>query len=248
MASVLRAVFTGVMCALAAPAIAPATDLGLTVPETYYELVLAGRPVETLASRAAELPTRLAVVDDHETRATYRASENGSEQVWTVVVDGYHKKHERIDAVYQMVIVLPLPVDSQGSDAFTPEEWALRPQKGPEPEAEPVYYHGEPLVYRRAPTLERLWLPLLVGPGPGHLPPLGDTSYQWTMWDTVVLFDPEHGPEVKGSLRFSYATPHDTPAPDPADDRFAIYLITWIPTLDAVIAPLALRARVQAPD
>jgi hypothetical protein len=94
-------------------------------------------------------------------------------------------------------------------------------------------------VLKRNVPLEQSWLPLLAG-APNGLPDLSRTGYAWTFWDAIVRYDASAGATVRAYGTFRYETDPGVAAPDPADPGNAAYVITWIPTLDAV-PPFAVR-------
>ena len=87
--------------------------------------------------------------------------------------------------------------------------------------------------------LESAWLPLLSG-APGGLPDLSGTGYAWTLWDTIVRYDASAGATVQAYGTFRYQAGPRVVAPDAENPENAAYVITWIPTLEAV-PPFAIR-------
>jgi hypothetical protein len=212
--------------------------------ETYYESVIGSGSLEDLESPGGGLPAEIAVVDA-EGSVIYGEVSNGSEIGWEVSVQVDERDHERVDAVYDLVLVLPLPINSQGKGIFRPRQFGIDVREGTPANSVAFVYGGEKLVLKRNVGLERTWLPDLVGSG--DVPDLSGTGYAFTLWDTVVRYDSGHGPRVQGHGTLQYTTDANVTAPDASDPRFAAYVITWIPTLDPSIPPFGIRVDVQAP-
>ena len=83
------------------------------------------------------------------------------------------------------------------------------------------------------------WLPLLSG-APSGLPDLSRTGYAWTLWDAIVRYDATAGATVQAYGTFRYSADPRVVAPDAENPENAAYVITWIPTLEAV-PPFAIR-------
>lgn len=212
-----------------------------TEAPTYYEATLGTASAASLASPTPELPTTLAL-DDATALASYvPAGESGGRSVWELRIEGFDRRHERVDAIYDMVLVLPLPAGPDGGDAFEALGRGVRVEEGAPDRSVPLVYGGEKIVLKRNIGLEKTFLPGLVGSGAGQLPDLAGSGYRWTAWDTIVRRDDQYGEQVtaRAVLRFS-AAPGLT-APDASDPRLAAYLITWIPSLPANVAPFAVR-------
>jgi hypothetical protein len=207
---------------------------------SYYESALVESGVSASAileeSGAGGLPSALHVVEAAGGVA-YRQVGTGA---WQVNVDVAERPHERVDAVYDLVLALPLPV------GFRSSQWRIGVREGAAGSSVPVIYAGEKLSLRRNPPLESSWLPLLVGAA-GGLPDLSGTGYAWTLWDTIVRYDASAGPTVQGFGTLSYRAEASLAGPDPADPRNAAYVITWVPTLDAGVPPFAIRLDVVEP-
>jgi hypothetical protein len=216
----------------AAPALA--VDGGSVTPQTsYYEGAAESEALATSAATAdgaasGGLPTSLYVVDAAG-GIVYTDLGEGS---WQVTVDVAERPHERVDAVYNLVLALPLPVGSRSS------AWRIQPKVSSTDPA-PIVYGGETLVLKRNVPLEQSWLPLLVG-APGGLPDLSRTGYAWTFFDAIVRYDPAAGATVQAYGTFRYRSDARVVAPDAENPDNAAHLITWIPTLEAV-PPFAIR-------
>ncbi len=213
---------------------------------TYYENLVGETNTAELTSTAGGLPTSLYLSDSSAT-VSYARKGGKRSATWTVKVRNLQRPHEKIDAVYQIVAVLPLPVTPAGLPAFSALQWGIEPRTGDEKKSSRLKYGGEKLVLKRNVVLEKALLPNLVGETSDRLPSLIGTGYEYTLWDTIVLYDPEYGETVQALADFSYTTASNVPAPDAADDRFKVYVLTWIPTLDPSIPPYAIRLDVR-PD
>jgi hypothetical protein len=247
--SLLLAVLAVGSLTVAGPARA-VDSAALSSSPTYYEEVAGSVPPEQFNSTAQGLPTALGMTDS-TARVEYSVlSEESSQREWKISIRDLFRKHERIDAVYQMVLILPLPEDGEGRDAFRTVEFGLTPREGAESASVPLIYGGEKIVLKRNRSLERALLPGLVEPGggPGKLPALDGTGYGYRAWDTIVRYDPGYGDTVQLFLDVRYSTATDVAAPDPADDRLKAYVVTWIPSLDPSVPPFALRMDVSDPQ
>jgi hypothetical protein len=213
-----------------------AVDGGFTAQDTsYYEQAALGQSLEPAASPTADgaasggLPSSLYTVEAAG-GVTYRSL--GKRQ-WQVDLAVAPRPHERVDAVYDLVLALLLPVGS------TSETWSVDAMTAASPKASPLVYSGEPVVLKRNVPLESAWLPLLVGGAQG-LPDVSRSGYVWTLWDTIVRYDPAAGETLEAYGSFRYQAQPGTAAPDPDNPNNAAYVITWIPTLEAV-PPFAIR-------
>ncbi|HBZ70244.1 MAG TPA: hypothetical protein DEP35_11115 [Deltaproteobacteria bacterium] len=232
--------------ALAFAAPAGASDGGAVVSLTYYQQITGSQPISALESTSPGVPTALAIDNCSATvEYIHTAQPNGS-VLWDVLVQGFQRNSERVNAVYDMVFVLPLPVTSSGAAAFTPVDPAIAPQVGTPAAPEPLVYGGETIVLKRDVGLEKSLLPGLVGdPSQGKLPSLAGTGYAYTLWDTIVQYDPGYGPTIQGWASFHYTT--DATVSPPVASGMNAYLITWIPTLNSNIPAYAVRMTVQNP-
>jgi hypothetical protein len=206
--------------------------------ESYYEVTA---DAESLAAATEDgaasggLPTSLYVVDA-QGGVRYRNLGSGG---WEVSVEVAARPHERVDAVYDLVLALPLPLGSKA------KAWRIEPKRDRAADAARVVYGGDPVTLKRNVPLETAWLPKLVG-APNGLPDLSRSGYAWTFWDTIVRYDASAGTTLQGFATFRYAADRAL-APDPEDSSNAAYVITWIPTLDDV-APFTIRLDVVAAD
>jgi hypothetical protein len=236
-----RTAFFLAAAGLSAAAPAFALDGFAMAPEepvkTYYESVsdsetVAASALTTDASASGGLPSSLYAIDAAG-GVLYRALGEGQ---WEVSVDVAERPHERVDAVYDLVLALPLPLGSRAKD------WRIA-VKTSDANSDALVYDGEKIVLRRNVPLEQSWLPLLVG-APSGLPDLSRTGYAWTFWDAIVRYDPAAGATVRAYGTFRYRADARAVAPDAEDPDNAAYLITWIPTLEAV-PPFAIRLDVM---
>jgi len=205
---------------------------------TYYEAAIqeqAGSTAIVTQDGAASggLPTSLFVVDA-EGGVIYRELGDGA---WEASIEVAERTHERVDAVYDLVLALPLPLGSK-SDA-----WQIVPKVSGASSASLVY-GGETIVLKRNVPLENAWLPLLAG-APNGLPDLSQKGYAWTFWDAIVRYDTNAGATVQAYGTFRYDADAGVVAPDPENPDNAAYVITWIPTLEDV-PPFAIRLDVGA--
>lgn len=216
----------------AAPTLA--VDGASIAPETtYYESAVEAEALATSAATAdgassGGLPGSLHTIDAAG-GVLYTDLGDGS---WQLSVEVGERPHERVDAVYDLVLALPLPVGSRASS------WRIQP-KVSRTNSAPIVYGGETLVLKRNVPLEQAWLPLLAG-APGGLPDLSRTGYAWTFFDAIVRYDPAAGATVQAYGTFRYRADARAVAPDAENPDNAAYLITWIPTLEAV-PPFAIR-------
>jgi hypothetical protein len=231
---------SGVLLSMAAALLAAGPSLSLDgggfVAQggaTYYELTtdqqtMAGAETTKDGSASGGLPTSLYVVDA-EGGVSYRDLGDGA---WEVSVEVAERPHERVDAVYDLVLALPLPI---GSKAKT---WRIA-AKPSSASSTAIVYGGEAIVLKRNVPLEQAWLPLIAG-APGGLPDLSRTGYAWTFWDAIVRYDAVAGATVQAYGTFRYQADPRVVAPDAENPDNAAYVITWIPTLEAV-PPFAIR-------
>lgn len=215
--------------------------------QTYYESVLGESSLEELESPGGGLPAALELIEAPGTVSYTQVSSDPDSLDWEVSVEVAERDHERVDAVYALVVALPLPVTPQGRAGFRPLQFGIGAREGTPANSVAFVYGGEKVVLKRNVGLERTWLPALAGAA-GGLPDLSGTGYAFTLWDAVVRYDAGHGPRVQGHGTLRYTTDVDVSAPDADDPRFGAYVITWIPTLDPSIPPFTIRLDVQAPS
>jgi hypothetical protein len=241
-------VIAGVL-AVAAPARA-VDSAALSSSPTYYEEVAATIPPDLFNSTSPGLPTALAVTESTATAAYSLQTEDMNQKAWTIFLRSLYRKHERIEAVYQMVLILPMPKQGDGRDAFQTVEFGLTPREGGETASVPLIYGGEKVVLKRNRALERTLLPGLIDAAgtAGKLSSLEGTGYGYAVWDTIVRYDPGYGDTVQLFLDVQYTTAPDVVAPSAADERFKAYVLTWIPSLDPSVAPFALQMDVVDPQ
>ena len=233
----------------APPAIPPLADdegaraRAVELGESYYEEAFAqrGRSADekSAASAAAAegLPTALHVVEASG-GVRYRALGDGRFKV-RVEVD--RRPHEQVDALYDLVLALPLP------EGFVTDAWRIPLYTGSPANSQPLVYAGERLRLKRNLPLESTWLPALAGAVDG-LPDLSGSGYVWTIWDTIVRYDAKAGAMVGGFGTLSFEADASIPAPDSGDPAKAAYLITWVPALDASVPPYTIRLDVQSDE
>ena len=246
------------------PSLAGASDGGRAAPDsaasasttassaaspTHYESVVGSSSVSQLASPAPAVPSALQVMDADATAEFDPIAASGDQRDWLLRIEGFSRNHERVDAVYDMVLVLPLPAGSDGRDAFQPLERGIAVWEGTPGRSVPLIYGGEKIVLKRNVGLEKMLLPGLVGAGRGAtgLPDLAGSGYHWTAWDAIVPRDPAYGDAIQARSTLRYRTSSAVLPPDAADPRLAAYLITWIPALSAAIPPYAVRIDVSPP-
>ena len=216
---------------------------------TYYESVQASVSAEQMSSTQVGTPTGLYFSDSTAT-VTYvkGAAADGSGQVtWTAQVRGLSRPHERVDAVYQMIAVIPLPVDVEGRPLFTRRSVKIEARAGAREDSEPLVYAGETVILKRNITLEKTLLPGLIGPSGSDdkLPSLDGTGYAYTLWDTIISYDPKYGDTVEVFADVSYKTDDWVAGPDGDDERLKAYVITWIPGADPGVYPFAIRMDIE---
>lgn len=220
-----------------------------TSSPTYYQQIVGSQPLAALESASPGVPTALAIADCSATVEYLPTPQPDGSVQWDVLVQGFQRNSERVNTVYDMVFVLPLPTTPTGAAAFTPLDSAIVPQVGTQTAATPLLYGGEQIVLKRNVGLEKSLLPGLVGdPSQGKLPSLSGTGYGYTLWDTIVQYDPTYGTTIQGWASFHYATDTTVSPPIASDVRMKAYLITWVPTLNSGIPPYAVRMAVQNPS
>jgi hypothetical protein len=214
------------------------TLLSASSTETYYESAVGTDSARSLETNDPTLPTTL-VVDDATAVTSYRATaETATGTEWQLRIDGFERRHERVDGIYDMVLVLALPT-ANGRDAFDTSRRGFFVEEGGAQASVPLIYGGEKVVLKRNVGLEKSLLRQLIGPN--GLPDLAGTGYRWTAWDTIMKRDSAHEDVVQARGHLEYTTASGVAAPDPADGRMAAYLITWIPGLPGQIPPFSVR-------
>lgn len=213
---------------------------------TYYEATIGDLSAEQRESVDPGLPNALHF-SDSTARVEYAldpVSDDDDDDAasWTVRIRDLQRNHERIDDVYQMVLVLPLP---EGRRAFRPLHWGITVREGTEAASVPFIYSGEKVVLKRNRSLEKQLLPAITGPGYDQLPALDGTGYAYTLWDAIIRYDAQYGDTVQAFAQLRYTTDVDVPAPDPTDERLKAYVLTWLPALDPTIPPFAVRMDIQ---
>jgi len=226
---------------------AAATDGGAAASgPTYYQELIGSGGVSALESQGGGLPISLHVVEAAGGIEYRVLSEGANATTWEVFLEVEERNHERVDAVYDLVLALPLPAGSDGNAAFATQQWSIKAREGTPNASVALIYGGEKLTLKRNVALERSWLPILEA-SPDGLPDLSGTGYVYTLWDTVLRYDPGYGDRVQGLASLSYETGAEVVAPDPEDQRNAGYVITWIPTLDPSVPPFTIRLDVRPP-
>ena len=229
-----------------APRPAAAVDGTAAIAPTYYEQLVAGGSLADLESRQGGLPEALHVVDAAGGLDFRMLETTGGEATWEVNLEVAERNHERVDAVYDLVLALPLPSEADGRAAFEASQWGITPREGAKGASVAFIYGGEKVTLKRNVALERTWLPLLVGALDG-LPDISDTGYVFTLWDAVLRYDPGYGDRLQGLATFRFQTGAEVMAPDPDDERNAAFVITWIPTLDPSVPPFTIRLDLRPP-
>lgn len=238
--------------ALHAPLATAADGAAMAPPpgdkKTYYETILDGASLEAFASSEPQLPDRLAIVGSNATVEYSPLGSDGSRTEWEVSVRNFARPHERVGALYDVILALPLPAEGNGGLETLQQKIVVR--EGSEANSVSFVYAGEKLVLKRNIGLEKSLLPSLVSSAgePDKLPALDGTGYRYTMWDTIVTHDPEHGSTIQGWASLRYETDAGVLEPSVIDEQIAAYLITWIPGLSSSIAPYTIRMEVRAPD
>jgi len=213
--------------------------LASDAPSYYQEAVEQGgsaRAASLDAGAPAGLPSSLYVVPAKGS-ISYRDHGDGD---WTVSVTMAERPHEKLDAVYDLVLALPLPLAAQA------KTWRIPVRQGIPSRSVPAIYAGEKIALKRNTPLETTWLPVLLASS--ALPDLSDSGYGWTLWDTIVRYDASAGSTVQGFGSLDYTAGGAVAALDPDDPRSAAYVITWVPTLDAAVPPFTIRLDVVAPN
>jgi hypothetical protein len=213
---------------------------------TYYEQLLAGGSLADLESSQGGLPQALHVVDAAGGVDFQLLETAVGVATWEVTLEVAERSHERVDAVYDLVLALPLPAAADGGAAFEAKQWGITAREGSKDASVAFIYGGEKVKLKRNVALERTWLPLLVGARDG-LPDISDTGYVHTLWDAVLRYDPGYGDRLQGLATLRYQTGAEVMAPDPEDERNAAYVITWIPTLDPSVPPFTIRLDIRPP-
>ena len=222
--------------------------LGVAPSPSYYEATVRGLSAEERESVDPGLPSALHFADS-TARVAYTLDRDDEDDdyedddlTWTVRIRGLQRSHERIDDVYQMVLVLPLPA---GRRAFRPLHWRIKVREGTEVASVPFIYGGEQVVLKRNRSLEKQLLPAITGPGYDQLPDLEGTGYAYTLWDSIIRYDPQYGDTVQAFAQLRYTTAEHVSAPDPTDERLKAYILTWLPALDPSIPPFAIRMDIE---
>ncbi len=237
----------GCVCVLGSPLLlaSPAGAIdGATITggsATYYEGVVGGRSASSLESGDTGVPTRLHLSDSDGTLAYSSVPGAGGRLQWTARIRDLDRPLERVEAVYHVIAILPLPVDAQGRSLAKPTYFGLAPREGTPTASVPLIYSGEKIVLKRSHALERTLLPGLLGPGSDQLPSLAGTGYGYTFWDAIVRYDPAYGDRLQTFVDFQYTTDPGVAAPSAQDERLKAYVVTWIPALDPNVPPFAVR-------
>jgi hypothetical protein len=238
-------VLSGAALGLSVPA--AAMDGEAAVGLTYYQQIAGGPSAAALESVSPGVPTSLAIANCSATLEYLPTPQSDGSIDWDILVRGFQRNTERVNAAYDMVFVLPLPVTPSGAAAYTPIDSAIVPRRGSPSAPGPLIYDGEQIVLKRNVGLEKSLLPGLVGdPSQGKLPSLAGTGYGYTLWDTIVQYDAGYGPTLQAWASFHYVTSAAVSPPVASDSRMKAYLITWIPTLNSNIPPYAVRMAVTA--
>jgi hypothetical protein len=214
----------GVALAVASPpSSSPAVDGYSAVAPTssYYESVSGGEPIASLESAEAGHPVAT-VMEDTSATLRYEVTSTAPDQVvWQVALEDFARPHERVDAVYDLVLVLPLPADANGKKAFRALQRRIELQEGVPGASVALVYAGEPISLKR------------------------NVGYAYTVWDTIVAYDAAYGDVVQAHASFGYTTDESVLPPDASDERLKGYLITWIPSLGSEVPPFTLRIDVS---
>ena len=215
---------------------------------SYFEGVVGFSAPSELESASPGLPDGLHFSDSTATAEYASAPAEKGGLDWTLQVRGLLRDHERVDAVYHVLVILPAPVDSAGRDAFKPQHWGITPREGAPGSSVPLIYAGEKVVLKRSRVLERTLLPALVGSDSDQLPSLAGTGYGYRIWQAIIRYDPGYGDTVQVFADFRYTTGPDVARPDGRDERLKAYVVTWIPALDPSIPPFAIRMDIRDPE
>jgi len=209
--------------------------------DTYYSATVGGHWAgHEMEGTGAGLPESLHVVEGQGSASYERLAEHEGRAEWELRIEVAERPHERVDAVYDLVLAVPLPRDGAGRALFSALHFGITAREGPPGGSVPMVYGGEKVVLKRNVALERAWLPHLVG-APGGLPALDGTGYGYTLWDTILTYDSNRSSTIQGWGTLRYETDVGIAAPDAADSRHAAYLITWIATLDPGVPPFTVR-------
>ena len=227
-----------------------APDPTAAATPTYYESAVGSSTVSQLASPAPAVPSTLQVADSDASLQFTPLAAASDHCDWQLHIEGFQRNHERVDAVYDMVLVVPLPVGATGRDAFQPLQRGVDVAEGTLDRSAPLIYGGERVLLKRNVGLEKMLLPGLVGSSRGStgLPDLSGSGYQWTAWDTIVERDADYGATIQARAALNYRTAPCVSPPDPGDPRLAAYVITWIPALPAGVPPYAVRIGLASPS
>lgn len=202
-------------------------------PPTYYESALGGQPLESLETSVGGLPTSLHI-DDASGAAWYQAVGDVPDgSLWRLEAEVDERPVERVDAVYDVVVAIPLPVGAESGATLAARE-------GTAARSVALVYADEKVLLKRNVALERTWIPLLGGAA-GGLPDLSGTGYEFTLWDTILRLDASVGDSLQTRGSLDYTAASGVSGPDPDDPGFGVYIINWIPTLDPGIPPYTLR-------
>ena len=234
--------------AIAATQRAQAMDGAGIAGATYYEGVVGTASAEALASPAPGVPTRVTISDSTATATYAQVAVDVDAVEWVLRIRGLDRSHERTDALYQMIAVLPLPVDTSGRWAFQSKRRAIVPREGVEGASVPLIYGGEKIRLKRDITLEKTLLPGLIGGSSDQIPDLAGSGYNYTLWSTIVRYDASYGDTVQIFADVPFSTDDSVAPPDAADDRLKAYVITWIPEMDSAVSPFAIRMDIVAAD
>lgn len=209
---------------------------------TYYQTLAPNGSLAALESATPSLPTALQFDDSSATVSYTRTSSDAASARWELRIRNLVRNHERVDALYQVVLVLPLPAGRGGASGFRALDRAIAPREGSETSSVPLIYGEEKILLKRDVALEKALVPGLIGdPAKGGLPSLAGTGYEYTLWDTVVRYDPQHDGSIQAWASFRYETAADVAPPDAGDPRLNAYLVTWVPSLRSDVLPWAIR-------
>ncbi len=179
-----------------APAPAASIDGSAAAEPTYYEELTGSGGVAGLESQAGGLPSALHVVEAHGGVEYRMLSQEAEGTTWEVSLEVEERNHERVDAVYDLVLALPMPASSDGMAAYATEQWRIEAREGSRGASVALIYSGEKLTLKRNVALERAWLPSLQG-SPDGLPDLTGTGNVYTLWDAVIRYDPTTGTDSR---------------------------------------------------
>lgn len=213
---------------------------------SYYESLLSVEGAAALESTEPGLPETLSI---HDSAGSVSYAPGKRSGAWKLRLRDLDRPHERVDAVYQMIAVLPLPFDDQGEARFETRSIGIGIREGTAESSVPLIYGGEKIVLKRNVTLEKTLLPGLIGADsePDKLPSLAGTGYDYTLWDTIVRYDPNHGDTLQVLADVPYSADDDVAAPDARDERLKAYVLTWIPGMDPRYPVFTIRIDVEDP-